>query len=291
MDLPPPAGKQYGDPLYVGFSDTVSVPPMTQVWIHIPMTEGTHGDDPIAGHMVMHCHILNHEDAGMMANIQAANQNGTISASRARANSSFSHALPPLEIPSVRTDRPLALADSAGRIQGANVFSKNEYSLVTFGFTHCDGACPATVGKCLSALGGLPVKDQARIASFFISLDPDRDHGQVLEDYAVSNHLPGTWKVLSDTGLKAMRAFGVRREIRRRADGATQIWHSATVYIVDRNLNIRAAFDPEDSVQEMDRQLKELLSGNGKEFSRGTSVTIEKSNKSGFSGAIMTAED
>jgi FtsP/CotA-like multicopper oxidase with cupredoxin domain/cytochrome oxidase Cu insertion factor (SCO1/SenC/PrrC family) len=290
-DLPPPAGKQYGDPLYVGFSDTVSVPPMTQVWIHIPMTEGTHGDDPIAGHMVMHCHILNHEDAGMMANIQAANQNGIVSASRARANSSFSHALPPLEIPSVRTDRPLALADSAGRIHGANVFSKNEYSLVTFGFTHCDGACPATVGKCLSALGGLPVKDQARIASFFVSLDPDRDHGQVLDDYAVSNHLPGTWKVLSDTDLKAMRAFGVRREIRRRADGAMQIWHSATVYIVDRKLNIRAAFDPEDSVQEMDRQLKELLSGNSKEFSRGKSVTIEKSNKSGFSGAIMTAQD
>jgi len=265
QDLPPPQGKQFGDPLYVGFSDTVSIPPMMQVWIHIPMTEGTHGDDPIAGHMVMHCHILNHEDAGMMANVQATDQKGIVAAGVVPAKSSFAHSLPPMELPKVLTDQPLHLADTAGQLQNVKVFAKSEFALVTFGFTHCDGACPLTLEKCRGALAQLPVKDQSRIAPYFISLDPERDDAKALTAYAVSHKLPGTWTVLADTDLQGIRAFGVRRNVRHLANGGRQIWHTSTVYVVDRNLNIRAAFDPEDSSQEMVQQLAKLLY-NGKTF-------------------------
>jgi cytochrome oxidase Cu insertion factor (SCO1/SenC/PrrC family) len=294
QDLPPPAGKQFGDPLYVGFSDTVSVPPMTQVWIHIPVTEGTHEDDPIAGHFVMHCHILNHEDAGMMANVQATDQNGdlpSITVKIQKPKSSFVHSLPPLEIPRVRTDRPLRLQDAAGHIRSAKVFARSDYSLVTFGFTHCEGACPVTVEKCMSALAMLPVKDQSRIAPYFISLDPARDDGKALTTYATNHALPRTWKVLSDTDLLGTRAFGVRRQIRHLVNGSRQLWHSSTVYIVDRNLNIRAAFDPEDSTEEMVKQLKKLLADKRSDGARNETVTMQKSLKGEISGVTMTAQN
>ena len=259
QELPPPSGKQSGDPLYVGFTDTVSIPPMMQVWIHIPMTEGTHGDDPIAGHMVMHCHILNHEDAGMMANVQATDQRGIVAAGAGAVKSSFAHSLPPVELPKVRTDHPLHLADTAGQVHNAQLFTKSEFSLVTFGFTHCDGACPLTMEKCRGVLAQLPVKDRSRIAPYFISLDPERDDRKALTAYVVDHNLPGTWSVLADTDLQGMRAFGVRRNVRHLASGGRQIWHTSTVYVVDRNLEIRAAFDPEDSSKEMIRQLTKLL--------------------------------
>ncbi|SNT39969.1 Multicopper oxidase with three cupredoxin domains (includes cell division protein FtsP and spore coat protein CotA) [Streptosporangium subroseum] len=43
-----------------GWQDTVSIPPNGQIVIRMPFTDYT-------GRTVLHCHILNHEDAGMMA--------------------------------------------------------------------------------------------------------------------------------------------------------------------------------------------------------------------------------
>ena len=69
IDEPPPAGsgKTVGQPFYSGEVDTVTIPNGLQVWLSLPMNEGPQ----IAGEFVMHCHILEHEDGGMMANVVA----------------------------------------------------------------------------------------------------------------------------------------------------------------------------------------------------------------------------
>lgn len=286
-DLPPPTGLQNGDPEYAGLQDTVSIPPLMQVWITLPMTEGTHGDDPIAGKFVMHCHILAHEDAGMMANVMATTATGTASTAAPTPTTSFIHSLPPQELAAVRTDHPLHLQDATGHVEGAKVFTRSDYSLVTFGFTHCDGACPLTVEKCLAALAKLPAQDQARIAPYFVSLDPQRDHGAALTDYAKAHALPGAWKVLADTDLSGTRAFGVRRQIKHSAQGTAQIWHTSVVYVIDRDLHIRAAFDPEDSSDVMVNKLEKLLTNKVDK----TAVTEKKAPKAVPTGVELTMQN
>ena len=73
---PPPAGsgQAVGEPFYSGPVDTVSIPDGTQVWLTLPLNEGPQ----IAGEFVMHCHILEHEDGGMMGRIRVEPANTVV---------------------------------------------------------------------------------------------------------------------------------------------------------------------------------------------------------------------
>jgi FtsP/CotA-like multicopper oxidase with cupredoxin domain len=50
---------------FTGYIDTVEVPPRGAVRLIIPFT-----DPKIVGHIMFHCHVLNHEDHGMMAMLE-----------------------------------------------------------------------------------------------------------------------------------------------------------------------------------------------------------------------------
>ena len=52
-----------GAPITPGWKDTVNVPAGASVTVRVPLTD-------IAGRTVYHCHILDHEDLGMMGVIQ-----------------------------------------------------------------------------------------------------------------------------------------------------------------------------------------------------------------------------
>jgi FtsP/CotA-like multicopper oxidase with cupredoxin domain len=56
-----------------GYLDDVNVPDMGEVKLLIPFT-----DPGIVGHFVYHCHVLKHEDHGMMANIEVYRQSASI---------------------------------------------------------------------------------------------------------------------------------------------------------------------------------------------------------------------
>jgi FtsP/CotA-like multicopper oxidase with cupredoxin domain len=56
-----------------GYLDDVNVPSMGEVKLLIPFT-----DPVLIGHFVYHCHVLKHEDHGMMANIEVYRQTATI---------------------------------------------------------------------------------------------------------------------------------------------------------------------------------------------------------------------
>jgi FtsP/CotA-like multicopper oxidase with cupredoxin domain len=55
---------------FIGYQDTVNVPYQGRVKILIPFTNPV-----IVGKFVYHCHILEHEDKGMMAVIQVRDPN------------------------------------------------------------------------------------------------------------------------------------------------------------------------------------------------------------------------
>ncbi len=252
VNQPPPAGsgKTPGEPYYSGPVDTVSIPNNMQVFLTVPMNEGPQ----IAGEFVMHCHILEHEDGGMMANVTA----GDFTPEFADASKSPQH-LPPLEVAVVKFTDSDVLEDAAGKDCGPEVFKNNEFSLVTFGYTTCDGSCPRTMEKCTSALAKLTPEIKARILPCFVSLDLERDTPAKLKDYAGEHELTGDWKLLLDTNLAATHAFGAQRRVTRKADGSISIRHSTTIYLIDRTMHIRAAFDDDDTVKTMTERIEKEL--------------------------------
>ncbi len=56
-----------------GYLDDVNVPDMGEVKLLIPFT-----DPNIVGHFVYHCHVLKHEDHGMMANVEVYRQTASV---------------------------------------------------------------------------------------------------------------------------------------------------------------------------------------------------------------------
>ena len=254
VNEPPPegSGKKAGQPFYSGEVDTVSIPDGMQVWLTLPLNEGPQ----IAGEFVMHCHILEHEDGGMMANVAA----GPYGAPTARSSSEIPH-LAPAEVAAVKFKAPAPLKDSSGREMTSDVFRENDFSLVTFGYTTCQGACTPTLARCVSALGMLKTAEMGRISPFFVSVDIERDDPSKLRAYAKEHSLSPAWRELLDTKLAAAHAFGARRLVTRKRDGSIFLIHSTTVYLIDRSMKIRAAFGDDDTPEKMSARIeKELLS-------------------------------
>jgi FtsP/CotA-like multicopper oxidase with cupredoxin domain/cytochrome oxidase Cu insertion factor (SCO1/SenC/PrrC family) len=252
---PRESGKLIGEPNYSGEVDTVSIPDGMQAWLTLPLDEGSQID----GEFVMHCHILEHEDGGMMANVVA----GPYAPSDEYGESKVPH-LEPAEVAAVDLKAPAPLKDSSGGDITSDVFRKNEFSLVTFGYTTCQGACPLTVAKCVNALSKLAPADAARISPFWVSLDVERDNPAKLRAYARQHNLSPAWEVVLDTKLAAARAFGARRTITHKPDGSLFLTHSTAIYLIDRSMKIRATFYDDDPPEKIAARIqKELQLGQG----------------------------
>jgi protein SCO1/2 len=251
---PPPvgSGKSVGQPFYSGPVDTVSIPDGMQVWVTLPLTEGPQ----IYGRFVMHCHILEHEDGGMMANVLGGPALPYLIPEVAQRSAPH---LPPLEVAGVKLANPAILQDAAGANVTSDIFRRNDFSLVTFGYTTCQGACPVTVEKCVAALGKLKPAQAARVSPFFVSLDVERDNAEKLREYGQMHHLSTEWTALLDTNLATSRAFGAQRSVLNKRDGSIYLRHSTTIYLIDRSMQIRAAFDDEDSAGDMSQRLEKEL--------------------------------
>ncbi len=249
---PPPAGSglALGQPYYSGEVDTVTIPGGMQVWLTLPQDEGTQ----VEGEFVMHCHILEHEDGGMMANVVSGPYGPAVNEGLA----SVPH-LAPGEVSAVHLKQPAPLEDSSGQDVTSDIFGRNEFSLVTFGYTTCQGACPLTVQKCVSALGKLNSAESGRISPFFVSLDVERDDPAKLRAYAKEHSLSPAWTELLDTKLAAAHAFGARRLLTRRANGSIFLTHSTTIYLIDRSMKIRAAFDDDDTPEKISARIEKEL--------------------------------
>ena len=59
--------------------------------------------------------------------------------------------------------------------------------LIYFGFTYCPDVCPTTLIKMADVIDKLG-EDAANINSIFISIDPERDNPEVINDYVSAFH-------------------------------------------------------------------------------------------------------
>lgn len=73
------------------------------------------------------------------------------------------------------------LVDKTGAARTDEDF-EGKVMLVYFGFTHCPDVCPGDVGVISAALNELG-DDAGAVAPIFISVDPERDTPEALDDY------------------------------------------------------------------------------------------------------------
>jgi protein SCO1 len=130
------------------------------------------------------------------------------------------------------------LSDMDGRTVTDEAY-RGKIRLVTFGYTFCPDICPTTLNTLSVALDRLGA-DRAKVATLFVSVDPERDSPAHLKDYL--NAFP---EITGLTGTPeqvaaAARNFHVRYE-RQKAEGsdpmAYTVDHSSSIYIMDREGN------------------------------------------------------
>lgn len=92
---------------------------------------------------------------------------------------------------------PYTLTDMNGKTVTEKSFP-DKFKLVFFGFTHCTDACPIAMQTMTRTLANLGA-DAARVQPLFISVDPKRDTGKVMQDY-LKNFSPA---ILGLTGTPA----------------------------------------------------------------------------------------
>jgi protein SCO1/2 len=130
---------------------------------------------------------------------------------------------------------------------------------VFFGFTHCPDICPTTLfdmSQMMKALG----PDAGRVGALFITVDPDRDTPQVLNDY-LSNfdpHLRGLTgnQAQIDAATKEYRVYAKKVPLE---NGDYTMDHTAMVYLMDKDGRFVAPFNmtrtPEAEAADLRRYL------------------------------------
>lgn len=109
--------------------------------------------------------------------------------------------------------------------------------LVYFGYTSCPDICPTTMSDISVALGELDGEQAERVTVAMVTVDPERDTGEVLTTYLGHFFERGLALRTEDPAalVAAADAFGVRFEVEDHAEGALryEVSHSAITYVVD----------------------------------------------------------
>lgn len=128
---------------------------------------------------------------------------------------------------------PLNLIDVRGRPVTQTDITVSGPSVVYFGFTRCPDACPTTLyalGRALESPGGFDIQP------VFITLDPERDTPQVMDQYAKTNGFPAGLMGLTgsaDQVRAAAAAFKVAYSKTPTADGDYTIDHTSFLYVMN----------------------------------------------------------
>jgi protein SCO1/2 len=108
--------------------------------------------------------------------------------------------------------------------------------VVYFGYTNCPDLCPTTLAALRSAKKELG-DDGDRVDLAMVTVDPDRDTAEILNNYLGS--FTDQYHALvpaSEAELRAAEdAFLVTSDVIEKPDGSFQVDHSANAFVVDEN--------------------------------------------------------
>lgn len=154
--------------------------------------------------------------------------------------------------------RDYTLIDGYGKTRTQADFY-GHFTLLYFGYTHCVDVCPLTLATVSAALDELGAQG-GRVTPVFISVDPERDTPEVIQNY-VQRFSP---RIVGLTGSEAqlqpvMKAFHVSAR-HRSGDGAGYLVdHSSLLYLMDGQNHLAGMIPVDSSAHQIAADLKRLL--------------------------------
>ena len=151
-------------------------------------------------------------------------------------------------------DGSFRLTDEQGRTVTDKDFG-GQYRIMTFGFTHCPDICPTQLQVIENALNQLPSDQQRRVASLFVSVDPERDTPARLKEFLARFHprqkgLTGTPQEIADVA-RAFRVHYHKPQPGEPGHGSGDMQHTSIIYLFAPDGRLLALFPPHVRAEEM----------------------------------------
>jgi protein SCO1/2 len=163
-------------------------------------------------------------------------------------------------IEGVMPDLEFELTSDAGEAVTEEEYA-GKASLVFFGYMNCPDICPGTLQGLSNAIDALPSDEQGDVQVLFVSVDPDRDTPEKLEEYTgffgpQFTGLTGTQDQLSDL-VKRMRAtFGYGEPD---ASGNYAVSHSSAIYGFDAQGNAQVLMKSNQPISDLTDDIHLML--------------------------------
>ncbi|MGB1009787.1 MAG: SCO family protein [Thiolinea sp.] len=123
--------------------------------------------------------------------------------------------------------KPVSLSDFPGKAV-----------VIYFGFASCPDVCPTTLGLVSASLKALAAEEMEQVQPIFISVDPERDKGKMLTDYAQYFHpkmigVTGTPDEVKQVAKKYNTLF--YKEKLSDSAMAYTVNHTSKTYVISKN--------------------------------------------------------
>ena len=134
--------------------------------------------------------------------------------------------------------------------------------LAYFGFASCPDVCPTTLGVMKAAMAELDEAEQAQVRALFISIDPERDTPQKVEQYAQYFHpnFHGLSGKPEDVAHVAKQYGALYRKVETpESSMGYTMDHSSVVYLIDRDGKLQYKIQHGTTPAEMAAKIREYL--------------------------------
>lgn len=128
----------------------------------------------------------------------------------------------------------LSLPDAASGEDFGFVAADGHYLVVYFGYTSCPDVCPTTLNEVRKALKTIG-DDASSVDVAMVTIDPDRDTGELLDNYLKSFVDDGHTLRTDDADLlrEVADGFGASYSVTKNSAGEIEVSHSGNLYVVD----------------------------------------------------------
>jgi protein SCO1 len=133
--------------------------------------------------------------------------------------------------------------------------------LLFFGYTSCPDVCPTTMAELKTALDRIGPEKAEQIKVVFVTVDPQRDTPQRVQEYA--NHFSDEFIGLSGSEAELAQVwndYGIYRAV---AEGSSAtgylVDHTARITLIDQQGSLRSSYGFGTPVEDLVHDLKLLL--------------------------------
>lgn len=165
-------------------------------------------------------------------------------------------------IPSQPTGGDFSLVSDHGPVSLSDYLGK--VVLLYFGYTWCPDICPTNLTMMASALSEMDAAERLQIQPLFVSVDPDRDTPQRLQEYVEYFHasligLTGSKREIDEVVGRYGAAY---RIVDKQRDAPYVVDHTADTYIIDMQGRLVRKISHGASSEELLGALRPLLQEN-----------------------------